>query len=182
VTPFAHLSSGLLVSKLYKASWAGISGRMVLRTAIVGSFFPDIDGLFGSNLNVHRYTMFHAPLCYLFLFAIFFLLGKFLKNVSIQKIAIVFTTSVLIHLFLDWVSARTCGVMLFYPFSSKPFSLLPIKPEMGDMSVLPDKNSFRFWSFYLENKFLVAIELVVIVLGLVMYAIKDNNGGKCKKF
>lgn len=168
--------------RLFKTRRLGISVKVVLIVAMAGAFFPDIDGLFGSNLNVHRYTVFHAPLCYLFLFVISSLLGKLLKNVFIQKITTVFTISVLIHLFLDWVSARTCGIMLFYPFSSKPFSLLPIKSEMGNMPVLPDKNSFRFWSFYLENKFLVAIELMVIVSGLVMYTIKGNTSKKCNKF
>lgn len=167
MTPLAHLSSGYLVYKLSEINIHELPNKAILGLAMAGAFAPDIDGFFGSKLNSHRYTVFHAPLFWIGLVTLTFLIGRLINSVVIQKGVLVFAVGVFSHLFLDWVSARTCGIMLFYPFSKKPYSLFPLKPEMGNVPTFPEKSHLKFWKFYLENKFLIGAEASILFLGIL---------------
>lgn len=168
MTSFAHLLGGYIIYKVVESQTQNLSNDLVLGLALFGAFVPDVDGFFGNKFNNHRYTVFHAPLFWLTLLILIFALGKILNNLLIQEGVVIFGMGIFSHLFLDWISARTCGIMLFYPFLKKPYSLFPLKPEMGDIPVFPNKSHLKFWKFFLENKILVGAEVGVILLGLVI--------------
>ena len=170
MTPFAHLSAGYLVAQLSRKKVAGLlSKRLIILLAILGAFAPDIDGFFGNKMNNHRYTPFHAPLFWFLIFVIGYIGGIILKKPEIKTGILIFTISVFSHLFLDWISARTGGIRIFYPFSKKIYSLFHLKPEKGNITVLPNKKHLQFWLFYLENKFLIGVEVLVILAGLLVF-------------
>lgn len=170
--PIAHLSSGYLV-------YAAVSGTVefdnppLFGVALAGAMAPDIDGLFGAQMKDHKDTVFHAPLFWLGTFAIVYIAGQVLFP-DFSSYLIAFFLSTFVHLFLDWMSARTTGVRIFYPFSKKKYSLFPFQPEKGDVPVLPDRQHFgawrEFWKFYFSKKLLVIIELLITVSPFIVYA------------
>lgn len=163
MTPPAHLASGIIIFYLLKNK---LKTKNLLIFALLGSMAPDIDGLFGKSINIHRYGPFHAPLCWLGLF----ILALFIiKKGNTKKLSLVFFTAVFVHLFLDWFSGRTAGIQIFYPFSKKISSLFPIQPEKGNLPVLPNKKHLQFWKFYTENKFLFLSEVILILSGIILF-------------
>lgn len=154
MTSFAHIASGYLIYKLSESSVQIHADVPVLGLAIVGSLIPDIDGLFGNKLNNHRYTIFHAPLFWFSVVTLLYIVGVVLHSVVIQQGIGVFGVGVFIHLLLDWMSARTCGIMLWFPFSKKIYSLFP------------GKKYASFWKFYCSNKSLITLEIGIILLAL----------------
>ncbi len=167
MTPIAHLSSGIWVYVLYASRFE--YNRPLLVASLLGSMAPDIDGLFGKKMKDHRRTIFHTPILWLFLFLISYLV-YILTNYAGMIYFNAFTFGALVHLFLDWISARTSGIMLFYPFSEKLYSLYPTNSEIGNVSVLPTKDTKykQFWLFYLKNKKLLFIEIIVILSPLLL--------------
>ena len=114
--PFAHLASGYLVYASVAHS-VEVNSTPLLSAALAGALAPDIDGLFGAQIKDHKNTVFHAPLFWLCMCAIAFTAGKGWFPIFIPPL-IVFFLSIFIHLFLDWMSARTSGIRVFYPFSN----------------------------------------------------------------
>ena len=80
----------------------------------------------------------------------------------------------LLHLFTDWFTARTVGIKWFYPFSNKDYFLFSIQPEQGQVSVW-EMIIDPYFSFYLENKFLMWSEILICVAALIM-VLKKNRG------
>ena len=167
MTPFAHVASGYWVYKITAVSTPLIESSFLLGLSVVGALAPDVDGLFGKQMRDHRNTIFHAPLFW-FLTFISMHIFTFLTHAENMALYInVFFFGVTIHLFLDWFSGRTTGIRIFYPFSKKVYALFPICPEKGNIPVLPNKEHVTFWKFYLENKFLVFAELLIVLSPLV---------------
>ena len=167
MTPIAHISSGYLV-------YAGIANTvkpdnfLLLLVSIAGALVLDMDALFGGKIKDHRNTVFHAPLFWLVVFIVAFGVSYLLIPTLLIYIY-AFFLGVFIHLFLDWLGGRTAGIKIFYPFTDKKYALFPIKPEKGDISVLSIKGQGPFWKFYLKNKILVVIELIIIVSPVFVY-------------
>ncbi|MDO8451746.1 MAG: metal-dependent hydrolase [bacterium] len=166
MTPFAHGASGYWVYKVVADTPSGGS-PLLFALCIAGALVPDVDGLFGKQMKDHRNTIFHAPSFWVFLFVVIRMFVFLVGNESIALYANAFFSGVFIHIFLDWFSGRTSGIRIFYPFSRKIYALFPIHPERGNIPVLPNKDHLIFWKFYLENKFLVLTELLVILSPLV---------------
>lgn len=166
MTPFAHLASGYWVYKI-AADASRVDSPLLLSLSMAGVLVPDIDGLFGKQMKDHRNTIFHAPSFWLLSFVTILAFTFLGRNESFLVYVNAFFSGVFIHLFLDWFSGRTTGVRIFYPFSKRIYALFPIHPEKGNIPVLPNKEHFNFWKFYLENKFLVLMELLVILSPLV---------------
>lgn len=165
MTPLAHLASGYWV---YKTAVGFSPGDTSLLLALGGAIAPDIDALFSTNLNVHRNTVFHAPLCWLVGLISIHFLSQILNISNLTLHSNIFFACVFIHLFLDWFSGRTAGIRILYPFSKKVYALFPIKPEKGNIPLIPTrKKHLLFWKYYLENKFLVTVELLLIVSPLI---------------
>lgn len=169
-----HIAAGYLISQIYifNFSLEVIDSDLITAIVIAGSFAPDIDALFGRKLKDHRKSPLHAPLIWLLLFLTVILIG-FIKN---KKTIIVYSTAfiigVLFHLFLDWFSARVTGIWIFYPFSRKQYSLFSRDPKKAAFSLFPNRNNIgkykEFAKFYFKNKFLVAIEAIIITIAILV--------------
>ena len=72
-----------------------------------------------------------------------------------------------LHLFTDWFTARTVGIKWLYPFSNKDYSLYTIYPEKGKGTVW-EMIKDPYFSFYLQNGFLLWTEISILILALVM--------------
>ena len=172
MVPIAHLSAGLAVYKISSISNLQIENSILMGTALLGSLAPDIDGLFGSKMKDHRYTIFHAPIFWLSIYLITHALLTTFGYQQFLTYLITFIIGTFIHLLLDFLSARTSGVWIFYPFSKRAYSLFKLQPEMGDTSVFPslkDRRYVEFWKFYLQNKVLVIIEVLFILFSLLIF-------------
>lgn len=145
-----HINGGLLVGLLITSQ---INNRLIIPTAVIiggsviGSLLPDIDhtkSYIGKRIKPvskvvnklagHR-KLFHAPLIYLFLYAI--CIGYDFDKITLLFIQGIFS-GILSHLILD--SLTIGGLPWFYPFSKKKFSFAKIKTnsqfEYGFCSVL----------------------------------------------
>ncbi len=159
----AHLASGILLYYLLKKK---LKHSYLFYICLIGSLVPDLDALFGKQVNAHRYTVFHAPLFWLGLFV--FLMIIFLRNKKVKTCLSAFLLAVGSHLFFDWITGRTAGIQFFYPFSKKIYSLYPLHPEKGNISIWTSLEQMDFWRFYWENKLLVALEAGLIFGGLFL--------------
>ena len=170
MTPPTHLVSGYWIYKLSE-NICEQGGTPLLSVALLGSMAPDIDGLFGKQMNNHRNTVFHTPLFWSSLFVILGISAKLFEQSNLIPYLFAFSVGALTHLLLDWFSARTGGVRFFWPFSQKSYSLFATKPEKGNLPVLSNNKHLviRFCKFYLENKFLVISEVCIILSPLLVY-------------
>lgn len=106
---------------------------------------PDLDFFFSKKMNDHRNTLFHTPFTWIVLFMIFYFFSKIFKYPDIFYAGLVFTVSVLFHLFLDWFSGRITGIRVLYPFSTKNFSAFAVDHQKGDI-----KTSIHSLGYYLK--------------------------------
>lgn len=161
----AHIASGYLLSKAcYLSNINCFNNPTFTAVLIVGALLPDVDGMFGAQIKDHRNTPFHAPLFWLVIFISTYTVNTvMLKNSQLNTYLIALNIGIFSHLFLDWLAGRTAGIRIFYPFSKKVYSLFPLNPEKGAVGMFSLKNQAAFWKYYLENKFLVITEMLVIL-------------------
>ena len=140
-------------------------------TGIIGALIPDIDFVFFKNIKDHHNSIPHSPLFWILVSSILYLLAFLTENTLLENYVIAFTIGVLVHLFLDWFSGRTAGIRVFYPFSKKVYSLYPLNPTEGEVStsLIPNKSHIKFFKFYAENKFLLYVEILIILAGLGLF-------------
>lgn len=168
--PPTHLAVGYMFAKTYCDVFNLPCGSEPIFVAITiaGSLFPDIDIFFGKKINEHRNSIFHTPFLYFCLVCLFFLAGIFWEKMWIYMIAFAF--GAFSHLFLDWVSGRTIGVRIFYPFSKTTYSLFPLTPQMGNITLVPNRknlNAYTSWlRFFFRNRFLVICEILIFLIFL----------------
>lgn len=171
LTP-SHIATGCILSEVFinKFNLPQTDNLLITTIAITSSLAPDIDGLFGLPIKDHHKTVFHTPVFWGLLVFILCLVGFFVKNPLLVILITVFGSGVFIHLFSDWFSGRTAGIMIFYPFSKKQYSLFLLKPEIGDVSIFPNKNNikkyYKFFKFYFKNKFLIFVEILIILIAI----------------
>lgn len=165
-----HLATGhLLLKGICLVEKTSCSQENPLNLLImIGAIFPDIDAFFVKRVNKHRNTFMHAPL-----FWICFVL--FSTLVGFQKYALAFGIGIFSHLFLDWLSGRTIGIRLLYPFSKKSYSLFPLHPEVGNIGFIPNKKNWsdykRWLRFLFKNPFLVICEFIILISSLVVFVL-----------
>lgn len=170
----AHLASGYLIYRA-AASFGAEKNPELLVLALLGSLAPDIDALFfGKRINNHRNTIFHTPFFWAFICLATLLFFEILyPNLIVYPL--VFFSGSLLHVFLDWASARTGGVRLLYPFSKKECSLFPLSPQHGDIPVLPNKeykHEYKHvWKFYFRNTLLLILEFSIILAASLLLLI-----------
>lgn len=168
--PPTHLAIGYLFSKTYCGALDFSCGSepVFMSIAVISSLFPDIDLFSGKKLNDHRNTIFHAPFLYVCLAFLFLLIGFFERKMWIYTSAFAF--GAFSHLFLDWFSGRTIGIRFFYPFSKKMYSLFPLTPSVGNMTLIPNKKNIpgfmRWLRFFFHNLFLTASEMLFLLIFL----------------
>lgn len=168
----AHLAGGYLAIQLaseLKPELGLGNDTLYIFVGLIGAILPDLDGFFFKYLKDHHKSPLHAPLFYLVIFTLIYSLDKlfYLKNLELFLVA--FLLGIITHLFLDWFSGRTTGLRLFYPFKLKDYSLFPLDPEKGKVpiSIIPNKEYKGYLKFYIQNKFLFIVELLLILLALL---------------
>lgn len=145
----AHLPAGYLVSRAFKAQRGPI-----LWAALIGAVLPDFDMFWfhlidHASIHHHRYWV-HAPGFWVIVAALVLpVIAKLWPDAL--KLAIVFFTSVLIHLILDTVGG---GIMWVWPFSQQLYSLITV----------PAAHSHWVISFLLHWSFLAELSIVATAL------------------
>lgn len=174
LTP-THIATGYIISEVFinRFNLSQTNSLLITTIAIAGSMAPDIDGLFGLPIKDHHKTVFHAPIFWGLLVLLISFISFFIKNELIVIFITVFGSGVFIHLFSDWLTGRTAGIMIFYPFSKKQYSLSPLKPEKGNVPIFPNKKNIKkyleFFRYYFENKFLTFTEILIILIAVFIW-------------
>lgn len=166
----AHFASGYLAYKITTnaQAFSALDNYLILAAAMLGANLPDVDYFFSKYIKDHHDSFLHAPLFWLMIVLTGYALGLFFQIQTLKILMILFGIGVFIHLFLDWLSGRTAGIQIFYPFSKKMYSLFPLTPEKGKVTIWPGRDQVSFWRFYLNNKFLVGVETFLILSGMVL--------------
>ena len=134
--------------------------------SMVFANLPDLDGLWSKNLHKHHQSPLHAPLFWIIIFIAVW--GITIATKSNLWMTLLFIIQITFHLTMDYVTARTCGVPLFYPFSKKEYGLCALHPALGKIHPLFPKKSelSAFLRYYVKNKRLLAVEVSLSLLGL----------------
>lgn len=157
----SHLFLGLIILRIATELYPEHYSKNLFFTlfSIAIALLPDLDALGKTKLKDHHKSLFHAP---------FFWIVVFLVLLKInQPIAILFGAQILGHLFADYITARTAGVALFYPYSNKEYSLQKLTPRYGDFYVLDFKKMKKYFVFYSKNKLLSSVEISICILGII---------------
>ncbi|MEA1881912.1 MAG: metal-dependent hydrolase [Candidatus Marinimicrobia bacterium] len=85
----------------------------------------------------------------------------------------------MLHLFTDWITARTVGIQWLYPLSMKNFHVYEIFPEKGQIPVV-EMVTDPYWSFYIENKVLFGFEVglnLIALFFIIKYFLLNQQKG-----
>lgn len=136
--------------------------------AFIFGIIPDIDVLTIKNFKDHHKSPTHWPIIWVSLLILTIIFQNNLSQ-SWFAILILFSSAVIVHICLDYISGRTAGVQLLFPFSKKEMSLYPLNKKKGSFSVkkVNKKLILNYVSFYTKNKALIAFELLIVLAGLV---------------
>jgi hypothetical protein len=137
---------------------------IILLLIFLISILPDIDGLWSKKLKDHHKGFFHSPIFWILIT----ILLLFLTN---KENAILFGCLILFHLICDLITGRTAGIPLFYPISSKEYSLIKTHPRWGDIDPNhPFSKKFRMYiGNYFKNTPLIAFEIILTLLGIASF-------------
>ncbi|MBU36747.1 MAG: hypothetical protein CMG29_06005 [Candidatus Marinimicrobia bacterium] len=172
----SHIASGYLIGRAMKqSSWTTYPFIPVL---LFASIFPDIDGLFSATVAGHH-SILHTPIFWIIIIGGMSLLNVFLKIDVIKPISFGIILGAQLHLFTDWLTARTVGIQWLYPFSAQNFHVYDIYPEQGQIPVF-EMIVDPYWSFYMENKVLFGFELGLNFV-VLFFLIKNSNHIKMKR-
>jgi len=161
-----YVSAAVLQKRLEKSNYT-----LFLWLCMVFAVFPDIDGVFSATVAGHH-SILHTPIFWLIVSGIIWF------GLKKQIIAGSIFLGSMMHLFTDWITARTVGIQWLYPFSGQNFYVYDIYPEQGQIPVF-EMIVNPYWSFYLENKVLFGFELGLNFVALV-FLIKNSNYIKMK--
>ena len=168
--PISHAATGIFILRIFSffnpAVLFNLPGILI---AILLSLLPDIDIFWAKKLNTHK-SFLHAPLPWILLFVILYSINFFTHFVS-TWILYFLIVQALAHILLDYITCRTAGVKIFYPFQNKEYSLFPHTKSYGNLELheIVGKKSKNFWKHYLKNKNLVFFELLTWLLGVAVF-------------
>ena len=164
----AHIAGGYLAIKLTHKLFlkSKISQTTSIKAAIIGAMLVDLDIFIYPLMKDHHDSLLHTPFFWLILYLISFVFNKFILSQKLKVLSDALFVGIMSHLFLDWFGARSAGIRIFYPFSNLRYSLFPLDPEKAAISIYSLPQLIEFGKFYGENKFLVSIEVTVILLAL----------------
>ena len=93
---------------------------------------------------------------------------------DIKRIFLIIFLGSLLHLFTDYITARTVGIKWFSPFNTVDYYLFMITPEKGNISIwemlIPP-----YVTFYMENKMLTIFEILINIIALIQYLFVYNK-------
>jgi len=157
----SHIASGYILAKinLFEKKWI----LLWLFAAII----PDIDGLWSKSV-VEHHSILHTPIFWIVFCGAGWIIGHVIDNDEYKTISSIIFIGSFIHLFTDYITARTVGVKWLYPFNDTDYYLYDIKPENGripiwEMLIPP------YILFYAENKILTIFEIILNISALVLY-------------
>lgn len=174
LTP-THIATGYIISQVFmnKFNLSQTNNLLITTIAVTGSLAPDIDGLFGLPIKDHHKTIFHTPIFWCLFILLTGFISFFVKNQLIIISIVAFGSGVFIHLFSDWLTGRTAGIMIFYPFLKKQYSLFPLNPKKGEVPIFPNKKNIKkyceFFKYYFKNKLLVFTEILIILIAIFIW-------------
>jgi len=162
----SHGISGFLIYFiLIKLSVININPSPILLILIfLVSMLPDLDGLWSKKLKNHHKGFFHSP--------IFWIIIAILTSYIIKiEYSLLFGSLILFHLLCDLITGRTTGIPLFYPFSSKEYSLIKTHPRWGEINPKhPFSKKFKLYlKHYFKNTPLIAFEIIMNLLGIISF-------------
>jgi hypothetical protein len=165
--PPAHILSGYVVLSILIYSGGIEATGPVLAAAGVLALLPDIDMLWATTVTDHHSSLLHVPMTWIGVSA-----GLAVLPAVPAAIAILVGAETLFHLFTDYVTGRTTGVQVFYPFSTRAYSLFPRSPGRGEFSLSDGTGAIRtYLAFYVQNRAVVGIELGLTGGGVVALAV-----------
>jgi membrane-bound metal-dependent hydrolase YbcI (DUF457 family) len=124
----SHIASGYLAGKIAKDDSKWIVLWMVAAT------IQDIDGLWSDTVAGHH-SILHTPIFWIAVCGIVWCIGNFRKIQGLEMGAMIVLAATMLHLFTDWITARTVGIQWFYPFSDTNYWVYPIAPEKGNIPI-----------------------------------------------
>jgi|TARA_B100000902_G_scaffold399313_1_gene469561 membrane-bound metal-dependent hydrolase YbcI (DUF457 family) len=157
----SHLASGYILAKtnLFDKKWIPLW--------LLAAVIPDIDGLWSRSV-VEHHSVLHTPFPWVVLCGAGWIYGYIKGNSDLKTISIIIFIGSFLHLFTDYVTARTVGVKWLYPLNNTDYYLYDISPEKGDIPIwqmlIPP-----YVLFYMENKVLAFFELFINMVALVLY-------------
>jgi hypothetical protein len=172
MTPFAHVAAGYLTTQVVDLINPSLNFNTpgIIITGIIAGNFPDLDFIFAKNKAHHRNTWTHAPLFWLVIILALFGLTKFINNGWFNSYVLAFSIGIASHFFTDWFAAREedyGGIRLLFPFSKKHYGLMKLEePRYKDMD---NFHLGEYLKYYMENAFLFYSEVLLIILGLVVF-------------
>jgi len=163
---FSHGVSGFIILFLLIrfTEYNYIITPLFLLAVFFISFIPDLSGLWTKQLKHHPRDFLHAPLFWI----IILIVGFFTRS---EKYFVLGISLILFHLFLDYITGRTTGIMIFYPFKKKEYSLKKTHPKWGSINQpnLFHKNYKKYISHFLEDKKLIIFQIIILLLGIICF-------------
>ncbi len=173
----SHIASGYLLGKGVK-KWLPKSWdypKFILMITI-GATIPDVDGIFSETVAGHH-SILHTPIFWVGLFLALWTVDRLVQSVSIKSMGFGLVIGAQLHLFSDWLTARTVGIQWLYPFSHKDYFLYPIQPDRGQVTVW-EMSQNPYFSFYMENGLLFWTEIGLLVFTCIIFCYEQLGGFK----
>lgn len=154
----AHAPAGYLVTKfvLHRSSLhQQRDAKMLLRSGMLASVFPDIDMLYFYLLDhrqhLHHSYWTHIPFWWLVILAIGLGYGAITRNARWRRVVQIVAVNVFLHLLLDTVAAK---IRWFAPFSRIGICLFEV----------PSRYGWWIWNYLLHWTFGIEILITAIAL------------------
>lgn len=175
MTPFAHVSGGYLIVELADKIYPGVGFNRPdsIISAVIGANIPDFDVFFVKKITDHRNTITHTPIFWIVLLSICFGVAEIIKNPFITLNLTSFSLGLFTHFLFDWFAARgenVGGIRLFYPWIKKHYGFKKLEKLPRDIKDHPTLK--KYLPYYLKDKFLFFGEVLVILLGILIFTIR----------
>jgi len=133
------------------------------------SYLPDIDSFWSATLKDHSAQPPHLPIFWIALSAVLYLFSIQFNILSTTVIALLLIQTIA-HILFDYITARCAGIMWFYPFSRKKFSLCKLNPSPGNFNLLKlnVKTAKKYIKFYVSNVPMTVFEIAITLMGLII--------------
>lgn len=168
--PPSHILSSVFILRIL--SLTAISIPYNLKTAILSTAFhmlPDLDIFWAKKLNSHHVTYWHSPLFWVAIFVVLYIINS-LFNLFGNWILYLFVVQVILHLLFDFITGRTGGIPLLYPFVKREFSFSPLNKTQGNFSPSNTGEVIKFLKYYFTSKGQIMFEMLLCVLGIMAIA------------
>ncbi len=166
---FSHAASGYIAGKVISRNKSLENHRQIfVGLVILFSLVPDLDSINALTVAGHHSIM-HTPIFWTVITLFLWIIGRYFNSSKLKMISIGIFSGSMLHLVTDWIMARTVGIQWFYPFSEMHYYLYTIFPEQGQIPII-EMVQDPYFTFYMENTKLVALEIGINVLAVIFIA------------